>query len=537
MNVLSKLGHYGRAVRATHAYLREPPWPNAESRIREQLENREQRWLDILERVVFSSPDHPYYQMFQLAGCSFGDVERCARRDGLEVTLTALREAGVYLTHAEFKGHEPIVRQGRQIAAAGPDSFVNPLVSGGFETSSGGSRSKGVKTRSSTAFRLYYEAYNALSIREFGLLERAHIEVKPVLPAGAGLGSVLGYSRLGLRVDRWFAVGGPMEDSAHYRALTNYLVAVARLHGVKAPFPTHLPANDFAPAARWLADRKREGIGCSVGSYTSPAVRVAAAARDCGLDISGTQFFASGETLTDGKQELIESLGCEVRSRYHIAEVGPVGYGCRQMRNGGCVHLFSDSLAVISCRRLAPLADVEVDSLHFTNLLDSAPYVLINAEMDDSGVLEPARCDCVFSAAGFRTRIRDIASFGKLTGQGMTLVGADVVQVLEKALPERFGGSPSDYQLVEAEVGDQTQLTLRASPRLKAAQPEELKRFFLQQVAACYGGSLASRVWRHSDALQVVSAEPFLTSSGKVLPLHLLRDAKSPKKHAAQTIS
>ena len=78
------------------------------------------------------------------------------------------------------------------------------------------------------------------------------------------------------------------------------------------------------------------------------------------------------------------------------------------------------------------------------------------------------------------------------------------------------------------------------SPRQKILDhfcPDEVKQFFLRQVAACYGGSLASRVWRHSDALEVVSAEPFVTSSGKVLPLHLLRDTNREEKDATKTIS
>jgi hypothetical protein len=40
-----------------------------------------------------------------------------------------------------------------------------------------------------------------------------------------------------------------------------------------------------------------------------------------------------------------------------------------------------------------------------------------------------------------------------------------------------------------------------------------------------YGGSLAGRVWRHAEALEVVLAEPVATASGKINPLHLLRQS------------
>ena len=112
------------------------------------------------------------------------------------------------------------------------------------------------------------------------------------------------------------------------------------------------------------------------------------------------------------------------------------------MDKGNCVHVCRDSVALISYRRLAPLTEVEIDSLMFTSLLPFAATILVNVEMDDSGVLEPATCDCSLSAMGFNQQVSNIYSYGKLTGQGMTLLGGDVLNILEKALPERFGGHP-----------------------------------------------------------------------------------------------
>ena len=101
--------------------------------------------------------------------------------------------------------------------------------------------------------------------------------------------------------------------------------------------------------------------------------------------------------------------------------------------------------------------------MHNAASLDS--YILINAESEDCGTIEPATCDCLFSRVGFTEQICDIGSFGKLTGQGMTLVGTDVVRILEERMPASLGGLPGDYQLVEHEGTAQTQLTLRVSPR------------------------------------------------------------------------
>jgi len=40
---------------------------------------------------------------------------------------------------------------------------------------------------------------------------------------------------------------------------------------------------------------------------------------------------------------------------------------------------------------------------------------------------------------------------------------------------------------------------------------------------------LASSVWRHAEAVEVIIAEPFRTSTGKVLSLHLVGGNAQPK--------
>ena len=174
---------------------------------------------------------------------------------------------------------------------------------------------------------------------------------------------------------------------------------------------------------------------------------------------------------------------------------------------------------------------MEVNSLLFTNLLPFAPRFLINAEMDDSGVVEPAACQCEYTRAGMTMQVRDIFSYGKLTGQGITLFGTDVVRILETALPRRFGGTPGDYQLVEREGERQTELVLRVSPRIHGAAAD-VRDFFLSEVRRCHGGTLAARLWKHADGLAVVVAEPSATRTGKVLPLHVL-GPEARRSHAS----
>jgi hypothetical protein len=517
--MLDEAIHYSRMALGIYRFLRTKPLADPEAVVRRQLENRDTAFLDTARKAIFADARNPYLQMFRLAGCTFEDLERAVHKDGLEPALAALLREGVYLTHDEFKGKTPIVRAGRHIPSRTHD-FRNPLSAGLMASTSSGSRSKGTRTPQSLEWQLYRECHLWLTDQELGLTGRPHVEVRPILPSTTGLNASLWGGRRNHPVERWFATGG--SDSAPYRWLTGGLLRFGNLLGAGAPAPTFLPANDFAPVARWVARRRTEGTACAVGAFTSPAVRIAAAALAAGLDIRGTVFLVGGEALTAAKRAVIEKAGAEVYTSYPITEVGGVGRACRQMKTGDCVHLMQDRVAAIGRRQRAPLADVEVNALYFTTLLPFSAHVLINAEMGDSGVIEPARCDCLFSRLGFTQQLRDIRSYSKLTGQGMTLVGTDVVRILEEVLPARFGGGPGDYQLVEREGEAQTQVTLRVSPRTGVSSPAQIKACFLEEVRRFYGGTLAARTWSHAEGIDVAIAEPLTTTTGKSLSLHLL---------------
>jgi hypothetical protein len=512
--------NYLRILSGLHAYLRTPPPARWEPAIQNGLANRESRFLETVRRGVFANPEHPYTKMFRLAGCSFGDLEEAVRRDGLEAALQALHRQGVWLSHNEFKGGETIVRSGERIAST-QDSFANPLVEGKTENISGGSRSRGTRTRVSTAQRIHEEAYYLLNNLEFDLANRCHIIVRPILPSNTAIYQCLRRLRLGGRVDRWFSVSGLSGDPARYRIAVNSCVVMARAFGLAMPFPSYLPPNDFAPVAEWIAQRRSQGLDCAVWSSVSTAVRVAEAALEKDLGIQSTLFLTGDETLTAAKRAHVEAAGARIYTRYVTTELGPIGFACSRMQ-GNCVHLFRDSVAVITHRRPAPFSGAEVNSLLFTAVTPWAPYIFINAEMDDCGFVEPALCECAFTAAGFNQQIRDVYSFGKLTGQGMTLVGSEVLRVLEEALPRQIGGGPGDYQLVEREGNSQTRLELRVSPRVKLSSTKAVRACFLEEVRKLHGGTVAASVWKYTEGVEVVSAEPFVTPAGKVLSLHLL---------------
>ena len=521
MGLAAEILRYAKMAPGFYALARAGSIADPAAHIRHQLAHRETNFLELVGSAVFSNPRNPYRRMLELAQCEYGDLEREVGRYGLERTLRGLLDSGVYVTQDEMKGRTPIIRAGETIPSDA-QSFLNPRTAADLEARSSGSSGRSTRVPHSVSQQVHWERYNSLMADDLGLRNRAFIALLPILPSATGLTMSIRGRRFGWNGERWYAVGGTMRDSGHYRAVTRFMVVLSRLGGSHPLMPTWLPHNDFSGVAEYIARRRAEGVECWIGGFLSPTVRVASAALERGLDISGTIFSVGGEALSPAKRALLESTGGRVYPFYSTVDVGPVGYSCHRMTSGNCVHLFEDSVAAISRRRLAPLSGVEVNSLLFTTVAPYAARVAINVELDDCGIIEPAGCDCAFSRVGLTRRIREIASFGKVTGQGITLAGTDIVSILEEALPTLLGGGPGDYQLVEQEGPAQTLLVLRVSPRTGVADADRARECFLEELARREGGSLAARTFRHSGALVVTIAEPLTTMTGKVLPLHLL---------------
>ena len=525
--MLHEVNYYSKMAVGWWRFMRTPAAADARAVVQKGLAEREKNFLDFCKRGIFESATNPYRKLFEWAGCEYSDVERSVSSDGLETTLERLHREGVYLSHDEFKGKTAVVR-GRERMEVRPEDFTNHLVKGALKGISSSSRSRGTVSQRSVEQEHHRETQESLYWEEFGAYGRPIVMLMPVLPATAGFRRALSYLRYSAKLEAWFTIGGRLSDP-HYHAFTRLLVLESRVLGLRTPFPQSLPHNDFSPVARWIAKRKALGQEIAMMSNVSSAVRVAAAAIELGLDVSGSQFFVGAEALTEAKSETIERAGAGAHARYGASEIGLVGMACPEMR-GNCVHLMQDSIAVINHRRCAPLSDVEVDSLLFTPIRAWAPMVVINVEMDDAGMIGPAACDCGLKKLGLTTQIDNIYSYGKLTGQGTTLVGGDVLNILEKMLPERFGGAPTDYQLVEREGSNQTDIELRVHPRLGLGSEKEIREYFFEHLGQVYGGSMTRRHWGETEGLKVVFAEPYLTGNRKVLPLHLLGTAKQAIK-------
>ena len=86
-------------------------------------------------------------------------------------------------------------------------------------------------------------------------------------------------------------------------------------------------------------------------------------------------------------------------------------------------------------------------------------------------------------------------------------------------LPERFGGSPLDYQLLEEEdEGGLTRLSLVVSPRVNLPDEQAAVRAVLD-ASRTGRRAFAAAVWEQAGSLQVKRMEPVWSAGGKFLPL------------------
>jgi hypothetical protein len=510
--------------------------PRAREIVRRRMQEREQNFLISLELFVYGNPRSPYRLLLDAAGCTFGDVRAMLATDGLESTLRALRASGVYVAFDEFKGLRPIVRGGRVIEAR-PEDFDNPTVSRYHTVTTGGS------TGRARNVMLDLEHLNArLPMHLLGDMFQGTYGVPTALwfeiPPGSGLGSVLQRIPTGNIPERWFSPIRGSGDGAGwgFRAATMAALGVARASGARVPWPEYLPLERADVIARWASEALRRAGKCAIRAHVSKSLRVCLAAKDLGIDLTGAIVTGGGEPPTPAKVAQIESTGARFRSGYHFTEVGTVGLSCTTSADPNDQHLFMDHLALIQAPRDVPGFELSVPSFHYTTLLPSAPKIMLNVESDDFGVVETRDCGCPFGELGLTTHIRDIRSFRKLTGEGVTLVGSHIESILEEDLPSKFGGSALDYQLLEEEDEHGfTRLTILVNPTVAIADDQAVVAEMQAALRRRGGAAEMSReLWKQANAFRVRREAPRLTNRGKMMPLQLgARKSADPTTHSS----
>jgi hypothetical protein len=489
----------------------------AQSMVAHDLAERETNFLRLLKRGVYDNPRSPYLALLRWAGASYGDLEALVLREGIEAALEGLFEAGVRIGLDEFKGKQPIERQGLTVAVNAED-FDNPLLAREFELATGGST--GSRRRLAIDFDLlvHESALQLLYYTANGFAERPRAVWRPIPPGSSGLKNALRAAKDGQPLQRWFS---PQPFSLDPQLLpsavfTAYSVACGRLMGGLIPRPEFTPLDQAGKVARWAAEMVRANRPPGLCLPAGNAVRVAQAALDAGLDISGTLFRVGGEPLTEAKYEAIRRAGADTFSGWSLSETGLLGGGCSNRQAIDEIHLFTGKTAFVQRPVSSNGSGEVIDSLHLTTLLPATPKILLNVDSGDYGVLSRRQCGCPLEAAGMGLHLDTIRNYEKLTAGGMHFVGAQLAAIVDGDLPRAFGGAPTDYQFVEEQAGTTSHVTVVVSPRLGVLDEERVVSTVLAALGrGSRGDSMMAVNWRQGAVLQVARREPYVTQTAK----------------------
>jgi hypothetical protein len=500
--------------------------------VKNRMAHREENFLRLIERAVFAYPRSPYLALLRMAGCELGDLRALVGQKGLESALKELRAAGVYVTYEEIKGRKPIVRNQFRLEVA-PRDFNNPLARRDFESRTSGSTGL-AQTVGQNLDSIGDEAvFRMLALNSYGLLGAPTVLWSPFLPSSASFRAILMWAHMGDSVRRWFAPTGWGASKYWYKydPATLYMIACFRLLGHRAPFPQIVRLDRAETVARHLHNMCKRNQFCILHTSMSRALRVCLAARKENLDLTRCVVWGGAEPATQAKIEQIRSVSGRFLSSYAMTEAGNIGYSCNHATDPTDVHLKRDALALFTFPYEIENIGMTVPAFNITTLTDSSSRLLLNVQMDDYGIVEEQSCGCELEKYGYTTHIRDIRSYSKLVGEGVTLIGNEMSQVLEKALPERFGGSYLDYQLLEQEDSDGfTRLYLVIHPAIKIPDEQKvLDELHKALSSSSPMGDGVHTVWEQAHTIQIKRQEPILTESGKFLPLLLRRRSQKPE--------
>ena len=512
---------------ALRRFLAQPPLTLAESRriVRERMARRKENFLHLIEHSVYGWPGSPYLALLERAGCTLDDVRALIRDQGLEGALKTLRAAGVYVTFEEFKGRKPIERPGLTLPVK-PEDFDNPAARRDFNTQTGGSTGRATSVGMNMDHVYATAPYGVLLLAAHGLLDAPRASWSGFLPHSS-FRALMSGGLTGLLPQRWFSPVGWRDTRqwVKYGLGTGYMLLVLRLMGVRVPWPEVVKPERAAVIAQWMAETLRAHGRCVLSASVSRGVRVCLAAEAAGLDLTGAVITGGGEPVTPSKSERVQRVGARYMSSYFMTEAGRIGAACARPAEAGDVHLLTDGFAMFSHPYPVEGFDLTVPAFNLTSLLPAAPKVMLNTQMDDYGIIEERRCGCELESYGYTTHVREIRSYSKLTGEGVTLIGNEIVRLIEHDLPARFGGSPLDYQLIEEEDEQGlTRLFLHVSPSVKLADEQAIVEALLAGLRRSSPMADAARaVWQNSGTIQIKRVEPVWTGRGKFMPLQVRR--------------
>ena len=311
------------------------------------------------------------------------------------------------------------------------------------------------------------------------------------VPGGSSVVIVLEFAAFGRRLPRWFSQIDPRSPDLHPR----YRWSARAMRWGSLGAPTPIPALDYAPLAepsavlRWMDEVRRAGLTPHLHTHCSSAVRLCHAAEAAGMRLDGVYFTAASEPTTAVRLATIHRSGATCWPQYASVEAGVVGRACLAPTAPDEVHVHEDRLALIQPDPSDLPTGLTAGALLTTSLRRTATaLVLLNVSMGDVAILDRRRCGCPLERLGWTLHLHGIRSVEKLTAAGMTFLDTDVIRVLEEVLPERFGGGPTDYQLVEEEDAEgRPGLRLLVDPAVGPLAPDAVTEAFLSAIGAGQG--------------------------------------------------
>jgi len=500
------LGQVRRGLQVAHL-LRQAP----DASVQDRLAYRDQNFLWTVEHHILRHPGSPYHVLLDLAGYDLPRLTQLVGTRGLDAALDQLWTDGVYVRIEEFKGWRPIVRHGKSFRFAERD-FANPTARDLFQMTSGGSRSRGTPINVPPEDLQQQSRQRRWLLAGYGLAGRdAVLWATP----GMGLSLTLEYALGGRPPLRWFS---PVAS----RVAQPILLRTARLASrIPLREPEVVPAARAIEVARFIS-RRNTPRGLIVETFTSPALRLVLAAAGENIPLGDVTFIVSGEPITARKRRQIEERGYRVLPRFAFNELGRIAWACTTAAEPDDVHVMTDMIAVRQYPRLLDDGRTTVAAYLFTTLLPYARNIMLNLESGDYGHLEQRACGCFLDRSGLRQHMHTIRSFEKLTAEGMTFAGPDLIELIEEVLPREFGGDSRHYQFVEAEdAGGFTRLYLLVSPELATVDADAVRRVTLRQIGSNNPFTqLVSGVWEAAGTIRVLRREPLSTPGGKILHLH-----------------
>jgi hypothetical protein len=481
------------------------------------MEQREAAFVNKVDLAIFRNPRSPYLKLFRRARCELGDMISLVKQQGIERALETLRDAGVYVSFNEFKCRQP-VRRGSDTFTFRETDFDNPWITPHFHGTSGGSSGRPTRIIVDLEHIAEVAPHHRLWFEEHGWMDR------PLLLWSSGETSVanrhLLCARYGKRFEKWFCSIPPSSLKDRFAAACVHTLV---RHAAGIPRPEIASVSEAWKISDCLIQlQQRRQQPCLITS-PSEAIQICLAARDRGHTLHEVSFLLGGEPLTRTRHRVIEECGAKAVPTYGFSEGSNVGSQCRNAPAVDDIHVSLDAYAVIQQPRT--VADnMTVDALLLTALRPSCPKVLFNTEIGDYAVMTSQRCGCLFDELGYHQHLHTIRSFDKLTGIGMTFIGADLFELMEEILPQRFGGSAMDYQLVEQQDKQGfPHYSLLVSPEVGPIDERQVCEVFLNELGRRWSVyRWMTGVWGQAGVLKVQRERPIATLRGKVFPFRTL---------------